>query len=82
MKRSLSLLSLFMVLLIAACQQQIARTRPPLKPPEQQTEVHALAPNSSPILKAIIDGAVDQSVRRRLRSFLSEARLSEWRCAD
>src|SRR5882757_9995880 len=60
MKRPLSLLSLFMVLLIASCQQQIARTRPPLKPPEQQTEVHALAPNSSPILKAIIDGAVDQ----------------------
>ena len=47
-------------LLIVSCQQQIARTRPPLKPPEQQTEVHPLAPNSSPILKAIIDGAVDQ----------------------
>src|SRR5882724_8678866 len=60
MKRTLSLLSVLMLLLIASCQQQIARTRPPLKPPEQQTEVHALAPNSSPILKAIIDGAVDQ----------------------
>src|ERR1700731_4036783 len=46
--------------LTTACQQQVARTRPPLKPPEQQTEVHALAPNSSPILKAIIDGAIDQ----------------------
>ena len=34
-------------LLAASCQQQIARTRTPLKPPEQQTEVHALAPNSS-----------------------------------
>src|SRR2546421_9705756 len=60
MKRPLSLLSLLILLLMASCQQQIARTRPPLKPPEQQTEVHALAPNSSPILKAIIDGAVDQ----------------------
>jgi len=48
------------LLLTASCQQQVARTRPPLKPPEQQTEVHPLAPNSSPILKAIIDGAVDQ----------------------
>jgi len=48
------------LLLTASCQQQVARTRPPLKPPEQQTEVHPLAPNSPPILKAIIDGAVDQ----------------------
>src|SRR3989440_4050458 len=46
--------------LTVSCQQQVARTRPPLKPPEQQTEVHPLAPNSSPLLKAIIDGAVDQ----------------------
>src|SRR2546428_9355771 len=60
MKRLLLLLFLLVPLVTAACQQQIARTRPPLKPPEQQTEVHALAPNSSPILKAIIDGAVDQ----------------------
>src|SRR6266487_1682634 len=60
MKRPLSLLSLLMLLLIASCQQQVARTRLPLKPPEQQTEIHALAPNSSPVLKAIIDGAVDQ----------------------
>src|SRR5438874_143830 len=47
-------------MLTAACQQQIAHTRPPLKPPEQDTEVHTLAPNSSPALKAIIDGAIDQ----------------------
>src|SRR5438067_11114878 len=60
MKRPLLLLFLLVPLLTAACQQQIARTRPPLKPPEQQTEVRALAPNSSPLLKAIIDGAVDQ----------------------
>src|SRR5262245_55012463 len=54
------LMSVFGLLLLASCQQQVARTRPPLRPPEQQTEVHALAPNSSPALKAIIDGAVDQ----------------------
>src|SRR3989440_8536512 len=51
---------LALLLATAACQQQIARTRPPLKPPEQDTEVHALAPNSSPNLKLIIDGAIDQ----------------------
>jgi uncharacterized protein YijF (DUF1287 family) len=50
----------FAVLLAVSCQQQSARTRPPLRPPEQQTEVHPLVPNSSPALKAIIDGAVDQ----------------------
>lgn len=48
------------VLLAVSCQQQSASTRPPLRPPEQQTEVHALAPNSSPALKATIDGAIDQ----------------------
>ena len=47
------------LLLFASCQQQVARTRP-LRPPEQQTEVHQLAPNSSPALKATIDGGVDQ----------------------
>jgi len=48
-------------LLAAACgQQQVARTIPPLKPPEQQTEVRALAANSSPNIKRIIDGATDQ----------------------
>src|SRR5687767_12180063 len=48
-------------LLAAACgQQQVARTIPPLKPPEQQTEVRALAANSSPNIKLIIDGATDQ----------------------
>lgn len=48
------------VLATAACQKQSARIRPPLKPPEQDTEVHELAPRSSPQLKAIIDGAIDQ----------------------
>jgi hypothetical protein len=52
-------LTLLGLLLLASCQQQAARTRP-LRPPEQQTEVHALAANSSPVLQAIIDGAVDQ----------------------
>ncbi len=47
------------VLLATSCQQQSARTRP-LKPPEKDTEVHALAPNSSPQLKLVIDGAIDQ----------------------
>src|ERR1041384_7897324 len=57
-----STLTLLLALLLAtgACQQQIARTRPPLKPPEQETEVRALAPNSSPNLKLVIDGAIDQ----------------------
>ena len=41
-----------------ACQQQVART--PLKPPEQLTETRALPANSSPNLKLVIDGAVDQ----------------------
>ena len=60
-KRMAAVVVLFAAaMLTAACQQQIARTRPPLKPPEQDTEVHALAPNSSPALKAIIDGALDQ----------------------
>jgi uncharacterized protein YijF (DUF1287 family) len=58
--RALALSILLFVGLAAACQQQIAHTRAPLRPPEQQTEVHALAPNSSPALKAIIDGANDQ----------------------
>lgn len=48
------------VLFAVSCQKQSARTRPQLRPPEQQTEVRVLAPNSSPVLKAIIDGAVDQ----------------------
>jgi len=59
MFRVCSVLSL--VLLIAtACERQIARTRQPLKPPEEETEVRALPANSSPKLKLIIDGAIDQ----------------------
>src|SRR5438067_134235 len=60
-KRMAAVVVLFAAaMLTAACQQQIARTRPPLKPPEQDTEVRALAPNSSPNLKLVIDGAIDQ----------------------
>src|SRR6266852_4614030 len=43
-----------------ACHQQLVRKVKPLKPPEQQTETRALPANSSPDLKLIIDGAVDQ----------------------
>jgi len=50
-----------LVLLFATgCERQIARTRQPLKPPESETEVRALPANSSPKLKLIIDGAIDQ----------------------
>jgi uncharacterized protein YijF (DUF1287 family) len=47
-------------LFAVACQQQVARTRPALRPPEQQTEVRTLPANSSPNLKLVIDGAIDQ----------------------
>jgi uncharacterized protein YijF (DUF1287 family) len=61
MKRRLSIIAmLFALLLMLSCERQIARTRQPLRPPEQQTEIRALAPNSSPELKAVIDGAADQ----------------------
>lgn len=62
MNRNLSILTaLTFAIALAACQRQIAGTRPPpLKPPDEQTEVHALAANSSPVLKAIIDGATEQ----------------------
>jgi uncharacterized protein YijF (DUF1287 family) len=50
-----------LLLLTAACtQHQIARTRQPLKPPESETEVRPLPANSSPKLKLIFDGAMDQ----------------------
>ncbi|HEV2836078.1 MAG TPA: DUF1287 domain-containing protein [Pyrinomonadaceae bacterium] len=62
MKRILYLpaLSTIALMLVAACQHQAARTRTPLKPPEQQTEVRALPANSSPNLKQLIDGATEQ----------------------
>jgi len=52
---------LFLALLAgAACQQQIARTIKPLKPPVQQTETIPLSARSPPQLKLTIDGAIDQ----------------------
>ena len=54
-------LTLGCLLITTGCsQRQAARTNRPLRPPEQQTEVHALAPNSSPALKWVIDGATEQ----------------------
>jgi uncharacterized protein YijF (DUF1287 family) len=61
MKRNLPITLLLATLSLAtSCQQQIARTRPPLKPPEQQTEIRALPDKSSPNLKLVIDDAIDQ----------------------
>jgi uncharacterized protein YijF (DUF1287 family) len=62
MKRNLYFpaLSTLVLMIVAACQHQAARTRTPLKPPEQQTEVRALAANSSPNLKQLMDGATEQ----------------------
>lgn len=62
MKRNLAIPAVLALalLLIVACQQQVAHTRTPPKPPEEQTEVRALAANSSPDLKRLIDGAIEQ----------------------
>ena len=62
MKRNLTAEILLTLALFhsAACQQQVARAVKPIKPPEQQTETRALPDKSSPNLKLVIDGAVDQ----------------------
>jgi uncharacterized protein YijF (DUF1287 family) len=57
---SIAALLTLALMLVVACQHQAARTRAPLRPPEQQTEVHALPANSSPSLKRLIDGAIEQ----------------------
>lgn len=54
------LLLILISILAPACQQQVVRAVKPLKPPEQQTETRALPANSSPSLKLVIDGAIDQ----------------------
>jgi len=54
------LTSALALLSVSACQQQSARALAPLKPPEQQTETRALPDKSSPNLKLVIDGAIDQ----------------------
>jgi uncharacterized protein YijF (DUF1287 family) len=59
MIRICSLLSL-LLLLTSGCQRQAAWTNPPLRPPEQQTEVRALPANSPANLKLVIDGATEQ----------------------
>src|SRR5438034_10422380 len=43
-----------------ACQRPAAKTVEPLKPPAQLTETTSLPANSSPNLKVVIDGAIDQ----------------------
>lgn len=53
-------LVVMLLLVTSGCERQIARTRPSLKPPEEETEVRALPANSSPKLKIVIDGAIDQ----------------------
>ncbi len=50
-----------LVLLVSSgCERHIARTRPSLKPPEEETEVRSLPATSSAKLKLVIDGAIDQ----------------------
>jgi uncharacterized protein len=51
---------LLLALLATACQRQVAGNRVPLKPPPQLTETRELPHNSSPQLKLVIDGSVDQ----------------------
>src|SRR5712691_3012688 len=53
------LLALTLVLAVA-CQRPAAKTPKPLKPLEQLTETTSLPANSSPNLKVVIDGAIDQ----------------------
>ncbi|HZI49500.1 MAG TPA: DUF1287 domain-containing protein [Pyrinomonadaceae bacterium] len=53
-------LVVMLLLVTSGCERQMARTRQPLKPPEEETEVRALPANSSPKLKIVIDGAIDQ----------------------
>ena len=62
MKRTLIIpaLAIVALLIFAACQHQVARTRAPLKPPEQQTEVRALPDHSSPKLTLLINAAIEQ----------------------
>ncbi len=49
-----------LILIHAGCTRQISEMRRPLKPPEEQTEARALPANSSPNLKIVIDGAIEQ----------------------
>ncbi len=61
MRRTPSIILLLVALLFTlSCERQVARTLKPLKPPEQETETRTLPANSSPNLKIVIDGAIDQ----------------------
>lgn len=62
MKRNLTIAALLTLalLIVTACQKQIIGARTPLRPPEQQTETRPLSDKSSPNLKLVIDGAVEQ----------------------
>ena len=61
MRRTPSIILLLVALLFSlSCERQVARTLKPLKPPEQETETRTLPANSSPNLKIVIDGAIDQ----------------------
>lgn len=60
MRAKLSVAVLIFLLAGAACQKQIVRTAARLKPPEQQTEIRALPAHSSPALKLVVDGAIEQ----------------------
>lgn len=62
MRKNLASVAFLALLLFifTACQRQIAGIRPPLKPPEQQTETRSLPEKSSPNLKLVIDAAIDQ----------------------
>ncbi len=55
-----AILLAFTLVLAVACQRPAAKTLKPLKPPEQLTETTSLPANSSPNLKVVIDGAIDQ----------------------
>ncbi|MFN2576529.1 MAG: DUF1287 domain-containing protein [Pyrinomonadaceae bacterium] len=57
---AIAFLSTIAGLMTISCQQQAARIRAPLKPPEEQTETRPLAANSSASLKLVIDGAIEQ----------------------
>jgi hypothetical protein len=64
---------LLLALVVSSCERQIARTRQPLKPPEEETELRALPANSSPEAQTCYRRRRRSSRKNdRLRSFLSE----------
>jgi uncharacterized protein len=59
-RNSIIIAILACIFVFAGCHRQLATSAKPLKPPESQTEIRALPANSSPNLKLVIDGAIDQ----------------------